>query len=158
MYSKGTQCFHCQWQHRDWNWIPASRCTNCLSSVQLLLGDVPERTLFRQPILAHPLLPYLALTNAVRLGDLVHSIKLLNHTKSAFSADHTLPLIQRLHHSVLRAALKRICLAFSRITFTEIARKLGIPSIEDAQYIVMKAIADKVIDASCDLHSGHLTL
>lgn len=128
-----------------------------LVTVQLLLGDVPERALFRQPILARPLTPYLALTNAVRLGDLSAFTQIVESYHGVFGADHTLPLIERLHHSVLRAALKRICLAFSRITFAEIARKLGIPSIEDAQYIVMKAIADNVIEASCDLTSGHLT-
>ena len=37
-------------------------------TIQLLLGDVPERALFRQPILARPLLPYLALDECSETG------------------------------------------------------------------------------------------
>jgi hypothetical protein len=39
--------------------------------VQLLLGEVPERSVFNQSGFRGPLLPYLQLTQAVRLGDLI---------------------------------------------------------------------------------------
>jgi len=41
-----------------------------LTVVQLLMGELPERAFFNQPGLISALEPYLALTQAVRLGDL----------------------------------------------------------------------------------------
>ncbi|KAJ2239547.1 26S proteasome non-ATPase regulatory subunit, partial [Coemansia sp. RSA 454] len=38
--------------------------------VELLMGNIPERSLFRVPTLKKPLLPYLELVQAVRVGDL----------------------------------------------------------------------------------------
>ena len=38
--------------------------------VQLLLGEIPERGVFRHPQSRAPMLPYLQLVQAVRLGDL----------------------------------------------------------------------------------------
>merc|ERR1719310_2750526 len=38
--------------------------------VQLLLGEIPERAFFRAPSSRTPMLPYLNLVQAVRLGDL----------------------------------------------------------------------------------------
>ena len=45
--------------------------TKLLLIVQLLLGEIPERATFDQPSLRRSLLPYLALTTAVRHGDLL---------------------------------------------------------------------------------------
>lgn len=39
--------------------------------VQLLMGEVPERAVFNSPGMCVALVPYLNLTQAVRLGDLV---------------------------------------------------------------------------------------
>ena len=120
--------------------------------VQLLLGEIPERSIFRQARLVKSLLPYLALTNAVRLGDLRSFEHVLKEHVAAFNADSTAPLlIARLPQSVLHAGMKRICSAYSRISFADIARKLGIVSPEDAQYIALKAIHDGVIDATADV-------
>ena len=38
--------------------------------VQLLMGDIPERSVFNSPETRHLLKPYLTLTQAVRTGDL----------------------------------------------------------------------------------------
>lgn len=35
--------------------------------VQLLMGEIPERSLFRQPILKKALVPYLAITQGIRI-------------------------------------------------------------------------------------------
>jgi 26S proteasome regulatory subunit N3 len=43
--------------------------TKLLVIVQLLLGDIPERTLFDQPDLKAALAPYLNLTNVRRYSD-----------------------------------------------------------------------------------------
>jgi PCI domain len=53
-------------------------------------------------------------------------------------ADHTYTLIMRLHHNVVKTAVRTISLAYSRITFADIARKLLLDSPEDAEFIVAK--------------------
>ncbi len=49
-----------------------------------------------------------------------------------FLADRTHNLITRLHHNVIRIGLRRINLAYSRISLAEIAAKLHLASAEDA--------------------------
>ena len=41
-----------------------------LVTVELLLGDIPERHLFRQATMRYALAPYFQMTQAVRLGDI----------------------------------------------------------------------------------------
>ena len=53
-------------------------------------------------------------------------------------ADHTYSLIMRLHHNVVKTAVRTISLAYSRITFAHIASKLLLDSPEDAEFIVAK--------------------
>lgn len=43
-------------------------------TVELLLGDIPERALFREPIYKKALAPYFQLTQAVRTGNLLCSV------------------------------------------------------------------------------------
>ena len=49
-------------------------------------------------------------------------------------------LIVRLRHNVIRAGLRRISLAYSRISLADVATKLGLTNIEDTECIVAKAI------------------
>ena len=49
-------------------------------------------------------------------------------------------LIVRLRHNVIRAGLRRISLAYSRISLADVASKLGLPNVEDTESIVAKAI------------------
>ena len=55
-----------------------------------------------------------------------------------FQADFTYSLIVRLHHNVVKTAVRTISLAYSRITFADIAAKLQLDSSEDAEHIVAK--------------------
>lgn len=41
-----------------------------LVTVELLMGDIPERHIFRQSTMRHALAPYFQMTQAVRLGDI----------------------------------------------------------------------------------------
>lgn len=118
--------------------------------VQLLLGDIPERSLFAQPKLARSLQPYLALCQAVRLGDLARFQKVLTDNSAGFNADANGTIIARLHQNVLRTGLKRLNQAYSRISLADVAHKLGLPSVDDAEFVVLKAIKDGVISASVD--------
>jgi 26S proteasome regulatory subunit N3 len=44
----------------------------------------------------------------------------------------------RLHHNVVKTAVRTISLAYSKITFADIAKKLLLDSPEDAEFIVAK--------------------
>ncbi len=118
--------------------------------VQLLLGDLPERSLFSQSKLSRPLQPYFELCQAVRLGDLTRFQKVISDFHANFKADRNDSIINRLHQNVLRAGLKRLNAAYSRISLLDISRKLGLPSVDDAEFVVLKAIKDGVINATVD--------
>ncbi|XP_066949823.1 probable 26S proteasome non-ATPase regulatory subunit 3 [Macrobrachium rosenbergii] len=124
--------------------------------VELLLGDIPERQIFRQAIMRRALAPYLQLTQAVRLGNLVHFTSTLNEYKSKFQEDHTFMLILRLRHNVIKTGLRAISLSYSRISLADVASKLTLGSREDAEFIVAKAIRDGVIEAVIDHEHGYM--
>jgi 26S proteasome regulatory subunit N3 len=65
---------------------------------------------------------------------------------AAFRADRTSNLVVRLRHNVIRAGLRRISLAYSRISLADVAAKLGLPSVTDTESIVAKAIRDGGIE------------
>ena len=98
--------------------------------------------------------PYLQLTQAVKSGDLVRFGEVVKKFSEQFTADHTYTLITRLHHSVIKTAVKTISLAYSKITFADIAQKLLLDSPDDAEFIVAKAIRDGVIEAELDHDQG----
>ena len=98
--------------------------------------------------------PYLQLTQAVKSGDLVRFGEVVKKFSEQFTADHTYTLITRLHHNVIKTAVKTISLAYSKITFADIAQKLLLDSPDDAEFIVAKAIRDGVIEAELDHDQG----
>ena len=60
-----------------------------------------------------------------------------------FHADKTTNLITRLRRNVIRTGLRRISLAYSSISLTDVAAKLGLSeSADDVECIVAKAIRD----------------
>ena len=73
-----------------------------------LQGEIPERSMFRQPIYRICLAPYLELTKAVRLGDTVIFNKVIEKYSAAFEADETMTLIVRLRQNVIKTALKQV--------------------------------------------------
>lgn len=125
-------------------------------TVDLLLGDIPDRQIFRQAPLRRSLAPYLQLTQAVRTGDLQRFGEVLEMFGPQFRSDHTFTLILRLRHNVIKTAIRCIGLSYSRITPTSIASKLGLDSPEDAEFIVAKAIRDGVIEATLDPEHGYM--
>jgi len=123
-------------------------------TVDLLLGNIPERQTFVSTELKHALAPYLQLTQAVKMGDVGRFDAVVKKFAAQFQADFTYSLIIRLHHNVVKTAVRTISLAYSRITFADIATKLLLDSPEDAEFIVAKAIRDGVIEAVLDHESG----
>jgi len=122
--------------------------------VQLLMGEIPPRSVFRQPESADALHPYLQLTSAVRFGQLQLFNKVLEDFAPVFKKDSTYTLVQRIHQNVIKTGLRRITHAYTKITMSDICSRLQLDNPEDAEYIVAKAIRDGVIDATIDHEAG----
>ncbi|KAI9020509.1 proteasome regulatory subunit C-terminal-domain-containing protein [Hyaloraphidium curvatum] len=124
--------------------------------VQLLMGEIPDRAIFRHPQLRKALVPYFHITQAVRVGDLAKFQDALTKNASVFQTDNTFKLILRLRHNVIKTGVRMISLSYSCISLRDICLKLQLDSEEDAEYIVAKAIRDGVIDASIDHEKGYM--
>ncbi|KAG8461885.1 hypothetical protein KFE25_013904 [Diacronema lutheri] len=124
--------------------------------VQLLMGEVPSRSALQQRELEKPLRPYLQIAQAVRIGDLAHFKHVMETSAALFHADRTHTLIVRLRQNVIRAGLRNINLAYTRIPLESIWHKLKIDRLEDVECIVAKAVRDGVIDAEIDHAAGVL--
>eukprot|EP00127_Corallochytrium_limacisporum_P002273 Clim_evm61s109 gene=Clim_evmTU61s109 len=122
--------------------------------VDLLLGEIPARSLFRQPKLKKALAPYLELTQAVRVGDLTAFAKCLETHGDKFKADKNYLLILRLRHNVIKMGIKNLNMSYSRIALSDVAKRLGLDDAQDARYIVAKAIRDGVVNAGLDHAEG----
>lgn len=62
----------------------------------------------------------------------------------------------RLRHNVIKTGLRKINVSYSRIRLTDVCAKLKLDNVEDAEFIVAKAIRDHVIDATLDHETGTL--
>eukprot|EP00126_Sphaerothecum_destruens_P013632 Sdes_comp23336_c0_seq1m21602 len=118
--------------------------------IQLLLGEIPDRSLFRIPSLKRSLYPYFQLTQSVRTGNLAKFSQLLESSKDKFVRDGMYTLILRLRHNVIKTGIRMINLSYSNISLKDICAKLHLDSPENAEYIVAKAIRDGVISAVID--------
>jgi len=118
--------------------------------VQLLIGEIPERSIFRQKGMKTVLKPYLRLTQAVRVGGLVSFHDVIKEFENVYRKDKTFTLIQRLRHNVIKTGLRKINISYSRISLADVCAKLHLDSEEDAEFIVSKAVRDGVIDATVD--------
>jgi len=133
--------------------------------VELLMGDIPDRSLFRHVVLEKALKSYfeivkgatqvylrfltISLTNlAVRTGSLSQFSTTLAKHAAQFEDDNTYTLISRLRQNVIKTGIRRLSLSYSRISLRDICVKLHLDSEEDAEYIVGKAIRDGVIEGS----------
>uniref|UniRef100_A0A0B7AF39 26S proteasome regulatory subunit RPN3 n=1 Tax=Arion vulgaris TaxID=1028688 RepID=A0A0B7AF39_9EUPU len=125
-------------------------------TVELLLGEIPDRSVFRQPTVRKSLTPYFQLTQAVRGGNLQKFSETLAKFGSKFQAENTYTLIVRLRHNVIKTGVRMISLSYSRISLQDIAQRLTLDSPEDAEFIVAKAIRDGVIEATIDHENGYV--
>ncbi|KAK5578852.1 hypothetical protein RB653_008527 [Dictyostelium firmibasis] len=128
-----------------------------LSIVQLLMGEIPERNTFSQKQLKTALKPYFHLTEAVRVGDLGSFNQALEQNSNVFKSDQTYTLVQRLRSNVIKAGLKKLNTAYSRISFNDICTKLKFDgTTQDIMFIIAKTIKDGVIDATINYEGGYL--
>ncbi|KAL4748330.1 hypothetical protein BDW72DRAFT_205694 [Aspergillus terricola var. indicus] len=124
--------------------------------VELLMGDIPDRAIFRQAALERALHPYFLLVQAVSVGDLDGFLNIVNTYSSTFRKDGTYTLILRLRQNVIKTGIRMMSLSYSRISLRDICLRLGLDSEESAEYIVAKAIRDGVIEASLDHERGFM--
>lgn len=124
--------------------------------VELLMGDIPDRAIFRQPSLEKPLAPYLQLVQAVSSGDVTGFQNLVQKYNSTFRADNTYTLILRLRQNVIKTGIRMMSLSYARISLRDMCLRLGLDSEESAEYIVAKAIRDGVIEATLDHEHGYM--
>ncbi|KAL9358177.1 hypothetical protein Peur_051430 [Populus x canadensis] len=107
------------------------QCNKWAVLVRLLLGEIPETTIFTQSGMQGALRPYFELTNAVRIGDL----------------------------ELFSDVSENIC--YSSISLDDVADELRMHStnhVEDVENIVAKAISDGANEAKIDHANGWLTL
>ncbi|KZT03828.1 diphenol oxidase-A2 [Laetiporus sulphureus 93-53] len=114
--------------------------------VDLLMGEIPDRSLFRHPVLEKALNGYFEIVKAVRMGSLSQFQSTLSKHAAQFEKDRTYTLIVRLRQNVIKTGIRRLSLSYSRISLRDICVKLHLDSEEDAEYIVGKAIRDGVIE------------
>jgi 26S proteasome regulatory subunit N3 len=126
------------------------KATKLAIIVELLMGGIPERNIFTAKELRDKLLPYFALTQAVRSGDLQDFNATLQRHEALFKKDKTLTLINRLRYNVIKTGLRSINTSYSRISLQDISKKLNLEHHEDAAGVVAKAVVDGVIDATID--------
>jgi 26S proteasome regulatory subunit N3 len=133
------------------------QATKLLIVVELLMGDIPDRGLFRQPLLEAALYPYFKLVQAVRVGDLQAFLRCVSNYESVFRKDGTYTLILRLRQNVIKTGIRMLSLSYSRISLRDICTRLHVPSEQTAEYITAKAIRDNVTpNSTLDHTNGHL--
>ena len=76
----------------------------------------------------------------MRTGNLHLFNQTLKDFAPKFQSDGTYTLIVRLHHNVIKTGVRMISLSYSRISLSDVARKLQLESPEDAEFIVAKVI------------------
>lgn len=120
--------------------------------VQLLLGEIPDRSIFSQKGMVAALKPYLHICQAVRVGDLSAFHKAMQEYGQIFRGDQTYSLIVRLRHNVIKTGLKKINMAYSHISLADVCAKLSLESEQDTEFIVAKCV-----QVSANLCSALLT-
>lgn len=116
--------------------------------VQLLMGEIPERHVFFSKGMKIELAPYLAITQAVRQGDLGVYTKIVSEHAAQLQKDGTHTLISRLAQQVVKAGLRKLHVSYSRLSLQDVADRLGLPSATSAEFVVAKAVRDGVLDAT----------
>lgn len=130
--------------------------TKLLIIVELLMGDIPDRAIFRQPSLERAMQPYLSLVQAVRVGKIDGFLNVVQTHNAIFRRDGTYTLILRLRQNVIKTGIRMMSLSYARISLRDICYKLDLESEESAEYIVAKAIRDGVIEATLDHEHGFM--
>ena len=125
------------------------QCQRAAIVVELLLGDIPNREIFADPLIYQHTYPYFKLIQIVLEGSLQGFQAVVEEYKAAFQRDKLYKLILRLNQIVIRIGLRKIYLAYSKISLSDIASKLNIPQ-EDVEFVVAKALRDGILSGEID--------
>jgi 26S proteasome regulatory subunit N3 len=120
------------------------------------MGEIPDRHVFLVPSMQAELAPYMAITQAVRRGDLSVFNKAVSDHAARLQEDRTFTLISRLAHQVIKAGLRKLHVSYSRISLQDVADRLGLPSAASAQFVVAKAVRDGVLEATIYHEEGYV--
>lgn len=124
--------------------------------VNLLMGDLPERSTFREAKFKRSLFPYLEVVRAVQNGNLQIFNDVVGKHADKLESDGNLKLVWRLRQNVIKSGVKKINISYSRISLEDICAKLELDSTMEAEFIVAKAIRDGVIDAKMNHELGYV--
>jgi len=124
--------------------------------VELLMGEIPDRSIFSDPEMKNDLYPYFIIVQKVREGNLEEFLKVVTTYEDLFKRNDNYNLLIRLRHNVIKFGLRKVNASYSRISLKDVMLKLGLESVEETICIVSKAIKDKVIDAVIDRESLEL--
>ena len=125
------------------------QCQRAAIVVELLVGDIPNREIFADSLLYSHAFPYFRLIQAVLEGSLTGFESVVKEFKKDFQRDKLYKLILRLNQIVIRIGLRKIYLAYSKISLGDIASKLNIPN-EDVEFVVAKALRDGIMSGEID--------
>jgi len=115
--------------------------------VTLLMGEIPDRSLFSDQEMKSDLYAYFIIVQKVREGNIEEFMKVINEHEDTFKKNDNYNLLIRLRHNVIKFGLRKINASYSRISLADITTKLGLESVKETESIVTKAIRDKVINA-----------
>ena len=97
-------------------------CTKLLIACHLLMGDIPEKSLFKHVNDAkHPLFYYKEIIKAVKFGDMQSYSSTLKSHLNVFEIDYTFSFMLRLKPAVRKSAIKSIMNVYSCISLKDMA-------------------------------------
>jgi 26S proteasome regulatory subunit N3 len=132
-------------------------CQKAAIVVELLLGEIPNREIFSDVLIFTNVYPYCKLIQVVLEGELSNFNRTVEEYKPTFQKDGLYNIILRLNQIVIRIGLRKISLAYSRISLADIASKLKIPG-EDVEFVVAKALRDGIMQGEIDHESQILRI
>ncbi|SCU85600.1 LAFA_0D16622g1_1 [Lachancea sp. 'fantastica'] len=124
--------------------------------IELLMGDIPELSFFKQKNMERSLLPYYHLSKAVKLGDLNKFTSAISTYKKELLNDGNYQLCVRLRSSVIKTGIRIISLTYKKISLKDICMKLRLDSEQTVEYMVSRAIRDGVIEAKINHENGYI--
>lgn len=125
------------------------QCQRTAIVVELLMGDVPNREIFADKLIHDHANAYFRLIQSVLEGSLTNFDATVQELKETFQRDKLYGLVLRLNQIVIRIGLRKIYLAYSKISLSDVAAKLNI-SEDDVEFVVAKALRDGIIQGIID--------
>ena len=97
------------------------------------MGEIPDKQIFLDKEFKQDLYPYLKVVVQIRKGALDEFKRVLSDHKDLFTADGNFNLINRLRHNVFKFGLRKINLSYSKISLSDVTKKLGLETDKDTE-------------------------